>query len=91
MFRLDTIADSDRILCVKDGLAEEFDTPINLLNKKGSLFANLAEATGTEQEAYIHALASGKIKLLDKIDVERVHIDVQEGVDVLAAPDSMPI
>ena len=91
MFRLDTIADSDRILCVKDGLAEEFDTPINLLNKKGSLFAQLAVATGAEQSAYIHALASGEIKLLDKLQVERVHVDIEDEVDVLTASDPMPI
>ena len=84
--RLDTIADSDRILCVKDGLTEEFDTPINLLNKKGSLFADLTEATGTEQAAYIHALASGKIKLLDNLGAEHVNV---EGQPADPSPDPM--
>jgi hypothetical protein len=86
VIRLDTIADSDRILCVKDGLTEEFDTPINLLNKKGSLFADLTEATGTEQAAYIHALASGKIKLLDNLGAEHVNV---EGQPADPSPDPM--
>ena len=39
--RLDTIADCDRILVMNDGLASEFDSSANLLNRKDSLYRAL--------------------------------------------------
>ena len=45
--RLNTIMDSDYILVMSDGKAEEFDTPSNLL-KKGGMFRNLVKAAATD-------------------------------------------
>jgi ABC-type multidrug transport system fused ATPase/permease subunit len=43
--RLETIADSDRILVMEQGLVAEFDTPANLLAKRDGLFASLMQST----------------------------------------------
>lgn len=45
--RLNTIMDSDYILVMSDGKAEEFDTPSSLLNK-GGMFRDLVEAAATD-------------------------------------------
>jgi ABC-type multidrug transport system fused ATPase/permease subunit len=45
--RLNTIMDSDYILVMSDGKAEEFDTPANLL-KRGGLFRDLVKAAATD-------------------------------------------
>lgn len=45
--RLNTIMDSDYLLVMSDGRAEEFDTPSNLL-KKGGMFRELVKAATTE-------------------------------------------
>jgi ABC-type multidrug transport system fused ATPase/permease subunit len=44
--RLQTIADSDRIIVMRDGRLEEFDTPAALLEKEDGIFASMmARAT----------------------------------------------
>lgn len=45
--RLNTIMDSDLILVMSDGKAEEFDTPSNLL-KRGGMFRELVKAATTD-------------------------------------------
>jgi ABC-type multidrug transport system fused ATPase/permease subunit len=45
--RLNTIMDSDLILVMSDGKAEEFDTPANLL-QKGGMFRDLVKAAASE-------------------------------------------
>lgn len=45
--RLNTIMDSDFILVMADGRAEEFDTPSNLL-KKGGMFRDLVKAAASD-------------------------------------------
>ncbi|KAJ3445264.1 multidrug-resistance like protein 1 isoform i [Anaeramoeba flamelloides] len=44
--RLNTIMDSDRIMCLSNGKLAEFDTPGNLLKKKDGIFTHLIEKTG---------------------------------------------
>ncbi|KAJ2286986.1 hypothetical protein IWW55_006833, partial [Coemansia sp. RSA 2706] len=41
--RVNTIIDSDMILVMDGGKAAEYDTPVNLLQNKDSLFAKLVE------------------------------------------------
>ncbi len=54
--RLNTIADFDRVLVLKDGMLEEYDTPISLLDKKG-LFSELVDATGPSNAQLIRQIA----------------------------------
>lgn len=44
--RLDTVIDYDKILVLRDGSVEEFDTPDNLLEGKATLFYRMAKAAG---------------------------------------------
>ena len=50
--RLSSVIDYDRLLVLSDGKVAEFDTPINLLRKDGSLFKNLCEKSGQYRELY---------------------------------------
>ncbi|TMW55716.1 hypothetical protein Poli38472_010598 [Pythium oligandrum] len=43
--RLETIADSDRILVMDHGVVAEYDSPSNLLVKRNGIFASLMEST----------------------------------------------
>ncbi len=46
--RVNTISDSDRILCMDQGLVAEYDTPARLLATPGSVYASMvAESTTT--------------------------------------------
>ena len=45
--RLNTIMNSDYILVMSDGTAEEFDSPSNLL-KKGGMFRDLVKAAAND-------------------------------------------
>lgn len=47
--RLETILDSDRILVMSQGRLAEFDRPGALLNRPGSLFAELVRASQQSQ------------------------------------------
>ena len=57
--RLETIADSDRILSFEDGNIAEFDHPWVLLEKKESLFHKLCHAGSEERASHLKTLASG--------------------------------
>ena len=50
--RLSSVIDYDRLLVLSDGKVAEFDTPINLLRKDGSLFKSLCENSGKYRELY---------------------------------------
>mmetsp|Transcript_25521 Transcript_25521/g.55782 ORF Transcript_25521/g.55782 Transcript_25521/m.55782 type:complete len:1460 (+) Transcript_25521:445-4824(+) len=53
--RLHTVIDYDVILAMNKGKAAEFGTPTELLEKKGSLFANLVDSTGKESSASLRS------------------------------------
>ncbi|KAF9080450.1 hypothetical protein BGX23_002132 [Mortierella sp. AD031] len=44
--RIKTVLDSDKILVLEQGCVEEYDTPMELLKRKDSLFYRLAEQAG---------------------------------------------
>lgn len=44
--RINTIVDSDRIVVLDHGRVAEFDTPANLVAKKGGLFYELVREAG---------------------------------------------
>lgn len=44
--RLDTIADYDKVMCVKEGYVDDLDTPQNLKDKHDSIYAGLLRETG---------------------------------------------
>ncbi|KAJ1731585.1 hypothetical protein LPJ72_003854 [Coemansia sp. Benny D160-2] len=44
--RLRTVIDYDRVLVLDKGKVAEFDTPKNLLKKKGGIFRGMCEDTG---------------------------------------------
>ncbi len=44
--RLETVVDYDLVMVMDDGKVVEFDTPINLLKKRGGKFYRMAKATG---------------------------------------------
>ena len=46
--RLHTVMDSDRILVMDNGVAAEFDTPENLLQRTNGIFAHLVAAANDE-------------------------------------------
>jgi ABC-type multidrug transport system fused ATPase/permease subunit len=49
--RVNTIMDSDKILVMKDGLAEEFASPEELLDDSNSLFSDIVRHAKAEQNA----------------------------------------
>eukprot|EP01125_Pyxidicula_operculata_P020165 TRINITY_DN73_c1_g3_i2.p1 TRINITY_DN73_c1_g3~~TRINITY_DN73_c1_g3_i2.p1 ORF type:complete len:833 (+),score=223.34 TRINITY_DN73_c1_g3_i2:99-2501(+) len=55
--RLNTIMDSDRILVMESGRVKEFDTPINLINDKSSMFFSLIQNTGYETSKHLIDMA----------------------------------
>lgn len=48
--RLNTIADFDRILVIKDGVDAEFGSPGELLGREGGLFRGMVEQSGEKEE-----------------------------------------
>ena len=54
--RLDTIIDFDRILVMDRGEVAEFDTPAQLIRKRG-IFFELVEKTGKESAEMLHTKA----------------------------------
>ncbi|CDR39229.1 CYFA0S03e01090g1_1 [Cyberlindnera fabianii] len=58
--RIDTVMDSDKILCLEYGKVKEFDTPENLLKDKNGLFYNLCVQGG-----YITADGSSEVSTAD--------------------------
>ena len=59
--RLETIADSDRVVVMDDGNVVEFDTPLALLDDEKSSFHSLCSAGGPQQYAKLRGLADGSI------------------------------
>lgn len=58
--RLHTVMDSDKILVMNFGKVEEFDTPLNLLNVEGGIFAEMVNATGPTESKNLIQLAKKK-------------------------------
>lgn len=58
--RINTIIDSDRILCIDDGRVAEFDTPHNLLQDPESIFASLVDEQGPNASAALRKIAKEK-------------------------------
>lgn len=48
--RLSTVVDFDRILVIKDGIAAEFGSPKELLDKEGGLFREMVSHSGEKDE-----------------------------------------
>jgi len=63
--RLNTIMDNDMILVMDKGTVVEFDSPINLIRKKG-IFYEMVQATGKQSARYLRKIASGKASVLDE-------------------------
>lgn len=55
--RLHTVMDSDKILVMNFGRVEEFDTPHNLLQIKGGIFADMVKATGPTESKNLIMMA----------------------------------
>ncbi|TPX67141.1 hypothetical protein CcCBS67573_g07611 [Chytriomyces confervae] len=55
--RLNTIAAFDRVLVLDNGKVAEFDAPHVLLNKEGSIFGEMVQATGSANAAVIAEIA----------------------------------
>jgi len=94
--RLHTIMDADKILVMDRGVAAQFDSPLNLLNKRRGLFYELVRATGRQTARLLRAIAEGRVSVIDGLnsqdlgDVspppvvvaqEDVDVQVWEGVD----------
>ncbi|CAO1406085.1 unnamed protein product [Diamesa tonsa] len=58
--RLHTIMDSDRVLVMNYGIAEEFDTPMNLLELPMGIFRDMVNATGTQESETLRKMAKEK-------------------------------
>lgn len=58
--RLHTVMDSDKILVMNFGKVEEFDTPLNLLEIEGGIFADMVKATGPAESKNLIQLAKKK-------------------------------
>lgn len=55
--RLHTVMDSDKILVMNFGKVEEFDTPQNLLEIEGGIFADMVKATGPSESKNLIQMA----------------------------------
>ncbi|KAJ3254065.1 Multidrug resistance-associated protein 1 [Boothiomyces macroporosus] len=55
--RLNTIAEFDRVLVLDQGVLKEFDAPHILLNTPGSIFSELADASGPANSQLLRELA----------------------------------
>lgn len=58
--RLHTVMDSDKILVMNFGRVEEFDTPLNLLDVEGGIFADMVKATGPTESKNLIQMAKKK-------------------------------
>ena len=86
--RLETIMDSDKIIVVDKGHVAEFDRPINLLNKKTSIFKSLVDDTGSANAEYLYKIASGdeiinldeeliKVRRASSLDAEQLENELK--------------
>ena len=64
--RLHTIMDSDRVLVMNYGIAEEFDTPMNLLEIPMGIFRDMVNATGTQESETLRRMAKEKQESIAK-------------------------
>ena len=53
--RLRSIINYDRIAVMSDGVAVEFDTPLNLYDNKDGVFYSLCERSGITREDILNA------------------------------------
>uniref|UniRef100_A0A7S3CY71 ATP-dependent transporter ycf16 n=1 Tax=Palpitomonas bilix TaxID=652834 RepID=A0A7S3CY71_9EUKA len=63
--RLNTIIDADKILLMKDGRMEEFDSPAALLSNKDSHFGKLVDETGASMSAHLRKIARGELSAIE--------------------------
>jgi hypothetical protein len=49
--------EADRVLCLNEGRVVEFDTPLNLLDKEGGFFHQLATRNGPEVTERLRQIA----------------------------------
>ena len=59
--RLHTVMDSDKIVVMNFGKVEEFDTPLNLLNIKEGIFADMVNATGPSESKNLKLMAKKNV------------------------------
>lgn len=69
--RLNTIIDSDRVLCMKDGCVANLDTPAALLADKSSLLYKLVEETGPESAKLLRKQVAAKANSLEPKEVAK--------------------
>ncbi|KNC99986.1 uncharacterized protein SPPG_05362 [Spizellomyces punctatus DAOM BR117] len=62
--RLNTIAGFDRVLVLDEGKAVECDAPWTLLERKGSVFAELVEATGSANATAVREISHAAFQQL---------------------------
>jgi hypothetical protein len=74
--RLDTIIDSDKILCMSEGRVAEFESPLALL-QRDSIFRGLCETTGAQYESLL-AAAEQHQRTMDALEAEAAH-EVEDG------------
>ena len=60
--RLDTIMASDRVLVLDNGRVAEFDDPLSLIDREGSIFRGMCEAEGPGYAAQLRAMAAAERK-----------------------------
>lgn len=86
--RLETVIDCDRVLVLDKGVVMENDTPANLVEREGSRFNGLLQATGAASARHLRRLATSNASSRPLVPVARDHVDGEdEEKDVNIATD----